>query len=326
MIRPDAKLHGKSSFREWASLFSGKYFAMIACYADETGTGGIPKAGKEPAPGFYGFLATPADWEDFRLNWDSMLKKHDAPYFHFRELDPNFQKKNPGNHFSTWNKDRKDDFIYDMAFVASSKPIPFGGNAAQKRLKNANEAYENSIEMFFGDFSLVMDRHFPNEKSQVSFFFSDHEIDDWLLILNKKIKEARLRDRRIAGEYTPIEPKSERGMPCQAADLLAFVNRQNMETVYDKDRYIPQRILDVIVARQGFPDWHPFAAIKKMGESDWKNLIAELRGRKKQFDLKHELLGTKPKPQFYPIQEHPYFTHLSQLCYEHKAKHPKLWA
>ena len=38
MMLADAELHGKTSFREWASLFSGKYFAMIVVYADESGT------------------------------------------------------------------------------------------------------------------------------------------------------------------------------------------------------------------------------------------------------------------------------------------------
>lgn len=324
MVHRDAELHGESSFREWPPLFSGKYFAMIACYADETGTHGIPSSGKEPAPGFYGFLATPAEWENFRLKWASMLKKHDADYFHFREAT-RAGRKDPKSHYHEWTDEEADDLIHDMAFVASSGPIPFGGNAAQKRLKNANDAYEKSFDQFFCDFSIVMDRHFPNEKGQVSFFFADHEIDDWLLILNKKIKEARLKDKRIANEYTPIDPKSERGIPCQAADLLAFVNRQNMETIYDKDLWIPQRVLDIIIARQGFPDWHPFAALKRMDETDWKNLIAELRGRQKQFDLQHELAGTKPKPKYYPAVEHPYFRYLSQVCYEHKKRNPHLW-
>jgi hypothetical protein len=72
MIRSDAEPHGKSSFREWASLFSGKYFAMIVVYADETGTGKV-LSGKEPAPGVYGYLATPEMWETFRNEWKSAL-------------------------------------------------------------------------------------------------------------------------------------------------------------------------------------------------------------------------------------------------------------
>jgi hypothetical protein len=65
--------------------------------------------------------------------------------------------------------------------------------------------------------------------------------------------------------------------------------------------------------------------LKTKNDAEWKNLIDELRGRKKQFDLQYELAGTKPKPQYYPIIDHPYFNHLSQLCYEHKKRHPELW-
>jgi hypothetical protein len=90
--------------------------------------------------------------------------------------------------------------------------------------------------------------------------------------------------------------------------------------------YVPLRILDIILSRQAFPEFHPFSVLKKMSDSEWANLVAELRGHKKQFDLQHELAGTNPKPQYYPIADHPYFKYLSQLCYEHKARHPQLWA
>jgi hypothetical protein len=122
---------------------------------------------------------------------------------------------------------------------------------------------------------------------------------------------------------TNLEPAES---PSRAkSQPLPYVNRQNNETVYDLDAYVPQRILDVIVGRQGFPSWHPFRALKEMSDHQWKNLVAELRARKKQFDLQHELAGTTPKPQYYPIVEHPYFRYLSQLCYEHKKRHAKLW-
>jgi hypothetical protein len=110
MIRPDAELHGEISYREWASLFSGKLFAMIVVYADESGTGGIPKSGKEPAPTICGFLATPEMWDKFRLDWKSALNDHKAPYFHFRELDRN-EWKNKKSRFHGWDDARVDDFI-----------------------------------------------------------------------------------------------------------------------------------------------------------------------------------------------------------------------
>jgi hypothetical protein len=80
---------------------------MIAVYADETGTGGIPKSGKEPAPGIYGYLVTPEHWEQFRLRWKATLDKHAAPYFHFCELNRDFQNQNPGNFLRTGKMSEK---------------------------------------------------------------------------------------------------------------------------------------------------------------------------------------------------------------------------
>ncbi len=93
-----------------------------------------------------------------------MLDNHGATYFHFCELNPDFQKKNPDNPFSKWDNEQKDNFIYDMAFVTGCGPIPFGGNAPQKQRKNANMAYQEAFDGFFEDFSSQMDTHFQGEK------------------------------------------------------------------------------------------------------------------------------------------------------------------
>jgi hypothetical protein len=292
-------------FKEWASLFSGKLFAMVVVYADETGTGGIPKSGEEPAPGIYGFLATPEEWDKFRLRWTKMLDEHGAKYFHFRELNPSFQKKHPDNPFSSWDEVRKDNFIYDMAFVAGSGPIPFGGNRPLKQYKTAAEAYEQAFDGFFADFSSQMDAHFPNEKDKVSFIFDNNHAENWIAILNKKWKEAIQRDSRIADEYTLMNPKTERGMPCQAADILAYVHRQNVSPTYDKGRAFPFRILDLAVGRKAFSmGGHPLKPLATMKDSDWYDLIQDMRKRKKQFDGARKGLGLEKK-QYYPGTEHP---------------------
>jgi|ERR1035441_46905 hypothetical protein len=280
MIQADAELRGKSSIREWASLFSRKYFAMIVVYADETGTSDIPKSGKEPAPGVYGFLATPDDWEIFRKQWRAMLAKHKACYFHFREAT-RAGRQDPKSHYHGWSDDEADDFIHDMAYVASLGPIPFGGGVAQKRFDSQEEAYESAFEIFFGDFTEQMDKHFPNEKEQVSFFFSRNRNKDWISILDRQIETAWNRDNRIAKEYTPIDDKTYRGMPCQAADLFAFVNRQNLESCFDADKYFNQRILDLIVGRKGFVGIHPFSPLSNMTDDKWYALIQDMRKRKK---------------------------------------------
>jgi hypothetical protein len=278
---------------------------MLEVYADETGTGGIPKTGEEPAPGVYGFLATPVEWDKFRLRWTAMLQNHGAKYFHFRELDRSFQKQNPDNPFSSWDDSRKDNFIYDMAFVAGSGPIPFGGNAPQKKHRTAKEAYEKAFDGFFADFASQMDTHFPNETEKVSFFFDNNDADNWIAILNKKLKEAIHRDNRIADEYTPMNPKTERGIPCQAADLLAYVHRQNISPIFDNGRPSPFRILDLVVGRKTFNmARHPLQPLATMKDTEWYDLVQDMRKCKRQFDASRKRLGL-PKQQYYPAREHP---------------------
>ncbi|HTR40170.1 MAG TPA: DUF3800 domain-containing protein [Pseudomonadales bacterium] len=280
---------------------------MVVVYADETGTGGIPKSGEEPSPGVYGYIATPEEWEKFRVRWKEMLKKHKAKYFHFRELNKTERKKTD-NPYHGWSDQEVDDFIYDMAFVASTGPIPFGGDAAQKRRKTQDEAFEAAFECFFADFTTQMNDHFPNETEKTSFFLSENQNEKWIHIQNKVIKEARKTDPRI-GEATPINPydeKDSRGIPCQAADLFAYVNRQNMSPMYDMDTVTPHRILDIIVARKGFiAHDHAFRIFAEMNDDDWYALIQDMRKAKKHFDSVRAKVGA-PKAQYYPLREHPF--------------------
>jgi hypothetical protein len=87
MIRLDAELHGKPSFREWASQFSGKYFVVIQIFADESGThapDGSQVGSKYPV--IAGWAAKKSTWDTFCIAWNAILNKYDAPYFHGREL------------------------------------------------------------------------------------------------------------------------------------------------------------------------------------------------------------------------------------------------
>ncbi|HEV7924001.1 MAG TPA: hypothetical protein VGR14_01515 [Verrucomicrobiae bacterium] len=283
---------------------------MIAVYADETGTGGIPKSGKEPAPGVYGYLATPEYWDQFRLKWQAMLDNHGAPYFHFRELNPDFQKQNPDNYFSKWDEERKDNFIHDMAFLAGSGPIPFGGNAPQKRRKNAQMAYEEAFDCFFSDFTTQMDVHFQSEKELASFFFAKNDNEKWLCVLNAKIKIAWQRDNRIAKEYIMLDPQNSehgRGIPCQAADMLAFVHRQNISTIYDEGLK-HCRILDIIVGRKAITVG-ALEPLRSMEDGEFYDLIQDMRRAKKGYDTKRKRLGLQKKT-FYPALEHPFIREL----------------
>src|SRR5580698_3701790 len=105
-----------------------------------------------------------------------MLSKHDAEYFHFRELNKTERAK-PGSHYYQWDDLEVDDFIHDMAIVAGSGPMPFGGNTSVKKeygnnptKENLRERYRTTFEVFFQDFGSQMDMHFSNERARFHFF------------------------------------------------------------------------------------------------------------------------------------------------------------
>jgi hypothetical protein len=287
---------------------------MLEVYADETGTGGVPKSGKEPAPGLYGFLATVEMWGRFRKEWRSALDRYGTPYFHFRELNPSEREKRK-NPYHGWNNDRLDDFIHDMAIVASNGPIPFGGNASVKMIfgenptkLQLNKIYKRAFYRFFSDFKDAMNEHFPSGTGKVSFIFSEIENKEWISILNRTIKDARNHDPRI-GELTFVSFKDFQGIPCQAADLFAYINRQNSANMYEAGHQLPPRILDIIIGRHVFPKGHPCYELQKLNNDEWRELIADMRREKRNLEISWKILG-ESKREYYPTLIHPFFKRL----------------
>ncbi len=96
-------------------------------------------------------------------------------------------------------------------------------------------------------------------------------------------------------------------MPCQAADLLAYVHRQNISTIYDNG-INHCRILDIIVGRKGLLVG-ALEPLRTMSDSDFYELVQDMRKTKKKFEEQRQGLGSK-KPIFYPAKEHPYIREL----------------
>ncbi|MGA2544543.1 MAG: hypothetical protein ABSG78_23585 [Verrucomicrobiota bacterium] len=297
-------------FREWASLFSGKLFVQIVVYADETGTQGIQPGGKEPAPGVYGFMDTVDSWGRFRVEWVEALKKHHAPYFHFRELHPKLRSEKK-RQFYGWSDQMVDDFIHDMAIVASRTAVPFGGNTSEKYLavgKTRPEIYAIIFHQFFKDFISSLDAHRPNFTGRASFFFDDNKNEEWIAVLNTVIKSWQEKDQRI-GEYAAVKMKEERGIPCQAADLLAYLSRQGSETVYETNQYHGSRVLDMIINRSAFTKDNPRHKLALMPDSQWIELIKTLREAKREWEISPESItdGIMGTPNYYKPFSHPFF-------------------
>lgn len=143
---------------------------------------------------------------------------------------------------------------------------------------------------------------FPKFKGRASFFFDDNKNDDWITVLNKVIKCWQDKDKRI-GEYASVKMKEERGIPCQAADLFAYVQRQQLQTDFDTDKVQPSRLLDLIISRNAFSKNDPRNRLALLPESKWRDLIRTLREYKRKMDATNEIMGTPKQP--YSLFEHP---------------------
>src|SRR5450631_3471915 len=102
-------------FKEWASLFHGKLFVMLAAYADESETEAISAYG--------GYVATVNEWTQFDIQWRNILQEFDAHYFHFREWatasavskgnrpPPSDFSKNP---YQGWKSEKLHNFLFAL--------------------------------------------------------------------------------------------------------------------------------------------------------------------------------------------------------------------
>jgi len=71
-----------NEFKAWASLFSSEVFVKLVAYVDESGTHSGP--GSEVLI-IGGWVALRDEWAQFCKDWQRVLNKHSAKYFHFKE-------------------------------------------------------------------------------------------------------------------------------------------------------------------------------------------------------------------------------------------------
>src|ERR1017187_4802529 len=118
-LRPNADL--SAGFKEWASLFSGQLFVNLVAYVDESGR--HDRTGKQKGSGqivVCGWVDWRSNWLAFCREWQSILRKYDATYFHFVEWAEASRVarnvKNPSSSFSKnpyrgWSLEKLDAFL-----------------------------------------------------------------------------------------------------------------------------------------------------------------------------------------------------------------------
>jgi hypothetical protein len=293
-------------FRQWAGLYSGKLFVQLVVYADESGTndGTI-------VPVIAGFVDTVENWETLCTAWQTVLDdpKYRAPYFHFRELHPNERKK-PHKTYSGWSDEKTDDFIHDLAILLSRTAVPVGGFANVTKFKG--DPIKHAFVKLFDELTDILDTHWPGFNEPVTFFFSAQEKNKiWAAMLHEVFMECQKKDSRIF-EYGFKSPKCGNGRQAlQAADMMAFLARQQAEKYFTEDSakatVQPKRILDHILMKNLRGVAHPK---RQYSLADWEQqpfekLVSQMRQHQKERKAEWAKQGLKGKI-YYPELEFPW--------------------
>ncbi len=295
-------------FREWSTNFSEGLFLMLKVYWDESGTNDL--TGQEPGsstPSWCGFIHTPEYWLRFCLKWQDLLTEYDAPYFHFKEFADKNGRNGP-NPYLKWEKEKRRDFLYDLATLASESAVPIGGGAGAKRmheLKIEGNPYERAITKFFEDFLIKLDRHWRNYTGRILFVLDKSDENAiWWNPVHKVHSAFSKLDARIGG-LTFEDDKDPLHLPLQAADLLAYSIRQQIERVYKSQGIIPEpRVLDFILSK------NTSLQTRQIPDSEWKYLVRLIREdeiRKKEQWEKDGNMTQKYFPMIhFPFENHGY--------------------
>ena len=280
----------------------------IVAYCDESGTHDLTGKGKGSNPCVCGYIATVEYWAKFRQEWGAVLNAYTVPYFHFRELNKSERSK-PANPHHGWDDERADDFIHDLAIIAGREAVPFGGNESFRHIKQQNRLgspYTTAFERFFNDFDEAVSEHWPTSNEPIEFVFEQNTNSQWLAAIRDAFSRRRKKDKRI-GEMTfstKLDPIH--GVQLQAADMIAYANRQVAERTFEEQKPQHPRILDLILFKNAHVKGHPQNWGAGLSPGLWEHMIKMLREDRKMRDITNVIMGL-PKAPYYPLIHHPLF-------------------
>ena len=230
-------------------MFPSEVFVKLVAYADES------HSGKDDSEVLIvaGWIALRDEWSEFCDQWRKVLKKYDAPYFHFREwsdassvargkrpASSEFRKKNPYKHL---DQIKLDAFLIELAKIAAfGNKLTIGGYVPQNQLikdKNAGlvaidkNADELCIKHFFDSVvSTISRERSPLKRQPIAFFFDQSNDAKWKRIVMDGYNSSQSKNRNFKEIF--FADKKEH-FPLQAADMVAYRLRQKMEDLVTFD-------------------------------------------------------------------------------------------
>jgi hypothetical protein len=243
----------------------------ITAYVDESGR--HDRTAKQKGSGqivVSGWVDWNDSWDKFCTQWDFILKKYDAGYFHFYEWVDATQvarnKRTPPSTFSTnpykgWNWQKLDDFLYELAeVVGGGRKIFVGGFVSTRDFVEAKkhpdysrfapqhgDPYQECLNIFFESIAREIQQQWPFWNEPVSFIFDQNDDTEWKQSVNDAFISVSRRDSRIA-ELRFEDKKMLPYLPFQAADMIAYRMRQIAEKFTDtKILPNPSKLDDLLI-------------------------------------------------------------------------------
>jgi hypothetical protein len=239
-------------------LYFLRSFVKIIVYADESGT--HDQTGKQTGaecPTIGGYMAYPDDWIKFCDEWKAVLAAYNVPYFHFREFnDRDAAQNDQTSPYHGWDKDRRDSFLYDLAEVAG-KQIPIGAMYWQKKHGEVLTDYKDYpyrplIDWFFKGMIEALNER-PYYSGKLFFYFDQSSDLKWKTEFTTTAEEYKKKGLRVA-EIRFADKKVYPHWPLQAADMLAYRDRQIAVPRLQEQRPQTANVLDIILNRNLRPN------------------------------------------------------------------------
>jgi hypothetical protein len=208
-------------------------------------------------------------WNTFCGQWQSIINKYDAPYFHFvdwayashilrsgKAPSSSFSK----NPYKEWTLEKLDAFLYELAKIAGGgKKIYVGSFVSTKdfaeakkhpyysRFATTHDPYQACLNGFFESFAREVQQQWTYWKEPVSFFFDQNGDKEWNHFVRDAFIEAQRKDSRIS-ELSFVNGKIPPHLPIQAADMICGRNRQLAEKFTDPNILSnPSKLDDLLI-------------------------------------------------------------------------------
>ena len=214
----------------------------LVCYADDSGTHDPTGELKGAEQGIVGGVIAPAsEWPQFVRDWQKVLDKHKAQYFHFAEWRYASaiarKKRRPTRDdlkstFNGWSEESLRTLLIELARLSGAK-LSVGGFVLTKEYHLAKstgdlpaeaDPYEHSLEQFFAEvLSSIHQLRAPWKRAHITFIFDQTSKAGWTQAVNGCF--ARYQDKYPTFSSVAFADKKIE-LPLQAADMVAYRSRR----------------------------------------------------------------------------------------------------